>query len=114
MKTLVRNLHIEAATTYRRTLRFFVDKERTTPLDLTGYVMAMWIWRGSDKIEFTVTIIDAEEGIAEILLEPEQTIDLLPGSYKHDLMIRDAGGDVAKFLKGTTTIYETGTKLPNE
>lgn len=114
MKTVIKDISIEAGTTYRRRVRFFTDAARTIPLDLTGYVLAMWIWRGSDKIEFAIEVPEPEEGYADIVLEPEQTVDVLPGDYKHDFLLRDAGGDVVKTMKGKVTIFETGTKLPND
>lgn len=112
MRTAVRNLSIEAGTTYRRTLRFFTDAARQNELNLTGYTMAAWITRGTLKIEFAIEITDAANGTAEMVLEPEQTIDVMPGDYAWDMLVRAPSGDVRKHLKGTATIHPTGTRLP--
>jgi hypothetical protein len=113
MKTAIKNLNIEAGTTYRRVLRFFTNKERTEAMDLTGFTIASWITKGTFKIEFAVSIgNDPTDGEAEMLLEPEQTADVLPGEYVWDMLIRDADGNVKKAMKGVAVIHPTGTKLP--
>lgn len=113
MTTNRRNLEIEAGTTFERTLRFFTDKERTQPLDLTGYVMAAWFTRGSFRVEFDLEITDAEEGEAVMRLEPEQTRDVLPEKYVWDMMVRAPAGKVTKYIKGEVTIHPTATRLPD-
>ncbi len=114
MKTATRNLSIEAGTTYRRTLRFYTDAARTTKLDITGYTFAAWITRGTFKIAFAITATDAENGVAEMVLEPEQTIAVEPGDYLFDMLAETPSGDVSKYMKGKATIYPTGTRLPDE
>jgi hypothetical protein len=114
MKTATRDLHIEAGTTYRRTLRFFTDQERETPLNLTGYQFSAWIIRGEDKIEFSITITDAANGVALMELEPSQTIDERPGVFAWDMLVDLPNGDVKKYFKGQVTIHRTGTRLPSE
>lgn len=114
MNTPTRNLVIEAGTTYRRTLRFFTDRERTVPLNLTGYTFAAWITQGTFKIEFAITITDAVNGTAEMVLEPDQTRDVLHGTYAWDMLAETPSGDVKKYSKGGVTIYPTGTRLPTE
>lgn len=112
MKTATRNIDIEAATTYRRKIRFYSNLARTTPVDITGWELAAWITRGSFRIEFSIEITDAENGEAEMLLEPDQTTEVLPGKYVWDLLIRTDSGDVRKHVKGQATIHPTGTRLP--
>lgn len=112
MKTKIRDLHIEAATTYRKTLRFFTDAERTIPLDITGYDVAAWITRGTFRIEFSMTITDGAGGVLEMLIVPEQTIGVMTGEYSWDMLVRTPSGDVKKYLKGNAIIYPTGTRLP--
>lgn len=114
MITQTRNLNIEAGTTYRRTMRFYTDAARENPLDITGYDIAAWITRGTFKIEFQITLTDAEEGQAEILLEPDQTLDVLAGDYTWDMLVRTPSGEVKKYLKGKVTIHPTGTRLPDD
>ncbi len=112
MKTPTRNLSIEAGTTYRRVLRFYTDAAKTTKLDITGYDFAAWITRGTFKIEFAITITDGPNGVAEMVLEPDQTREVQVGEYVFDVLARTPGGDVSKYMKGKATIYPTGTRLP--
>lgn len=114
MNTAVKNLNIEAGTTYRRVLRFFTNAARTETLDLTGYTVAAWITKGTFRIEFDCAIDDAEGGELSMTLEPAQTIDVLTGDYVWDMLIEDPDGNVKKPMKGKATIYPTGTRLPDE
>lgn len=111
MSTVSSNLNIEAGTTYRRTLRLFTDKEQTIELNITGYLFVAWITRGSYRIEFSINITDGLNGVAVMELEPEQTVDALPGTYAWDMLIRLPNGDVKKYFKGEATIHATGTRL---
>jgi hypothetical protein len=114
MKTKSFNLDIEAGTTYRRTLRLFTDKEQTNALNITGYTFTAWITRGTYKIEFSINITNALNGVAVMELKPEQTVDALPGSYLWDMLVKLPSGDVKKYFKGEATIHPTGTRLEIE
>lgn len=112
--TATRNLTIEAGTTYRRTLRFYTNRERTVPMDLTGYQIAAQIRAGSFAIDLGIEITEPAEGVAVMTLEPQDTRDVLPGEYLWDMLALAPNGDVAKYTKGAVEIAATQTVLPTD
>lgn len=113
--TPIRNLTIEAGTTYERVLRFYTDKARTHPMDLTGYTIAAQIRAGSLSIPFAFDMTDAATGVVRMTLEPEATSEVQPGDYAWDLLARaPVTGRTAKYSKGMVTIAPTQTVLPDD
>lgn len=109
--TPVKNLSIEAGTTFERVLRFYTDKARTVPMNLTGYTIAGQIRDGSFVIDITFEITDPAGGEVKMTIELADTRDVLPGKYAWDLLATSPSGKVSKYTKGTAEILKTETKL---
>ncbi|CAB4159264.1 hypothetical protein UFOVP736_15 [uncultured Caudovirales phage] len=112
MSVAIKNLSIEAGTTYRRTLRFYTDAARTQPLDLTGCTFTSWMQRNETVIVFAITVAgDPTTGSAEMGLEPEQTKDEELGNYLWDMLMIGPDGTVMKAMKGVVMLQKTVTKI---
>ena len=111
MKPAVKNLTIEAGTSYERVLRFYTDKARTVPLDLTGSTLHAQIRAGSFAIDVGLTITDAVAGVVALAITPEQTRDVQPGTYKWDMLVTASNGKISKYTKGIVDLLPTQTIL---
>jgi hypothetical protein len=107
----VKNLSIEAGTSFERTLRFYTDRERTVSMDLTGYTLASQIRSGSVVIDVGLEITDAENGTVVMTIEPSDTQDVKPGNYPWDLLAVAPTGKISKYTKGIAEILKTETQL---
>ena len=112
-RPVVASIHIEQATTYRRKIFFYTDSTLETTVDVSGFTFAMSLFKGNFKLDFDVNKTNPEDGEIEILLTPEQTKSISTGNYYYDFLARDPDENVTKNLKGTATVYETGTQLPD-
>jgi hypothetical protein len=112
-RPLIASIHIEQATTYRRKVFFYTDATHTTPVNVSGFTFAMSLYKGHYKVNFTITKTNPQQGEIEILLTPTQTEAISTGTYYYDFLARDPANDVSKNIKGTITIYKTGTELPD-
>ena len=81
-------------------------------LNLTGATMewAMVPYRGAEAVvikttaDASVTVTDAEGGLFEFTLEPEDTQEVARGRYPHGAKVTDASGNVSTISLGFVTI----------
>lgn len=75
----------------------------TTPIDLTHYTVKSQFrksYQSSSYKEFTVTVIDAQNGKIRLFLSANTSSDIQPGRYLYDVEITSASGDRRRALEG--------------
>jgi len=78
------------------------------PVDVTGYIARMQVRPTIASATVTISLTTENDRITlggvngeiSLLIEDEDTADLVPGSYKYDLELESAGGTVTRLLKG--------------
>lgn len=107
------NLKINRGTTYTRTLTY---KENGTVTPLTGCTVFFTMKdqeydsdTNDTEAEAKKTLTDlqddnAADGIAIIVLDPEDTAELTPGEYFYDIKVKKADGTIYKVDEGTIAL----------
>lgn len=88
--------------TWHRNLRFRY-KSTGDPLDMTGWTAKVHIRPDQNSETLSaemIVVITAGSGMISLTLTPDQTADLLPGTYWYDLQTIDGAGIVKYWLQG--------------
>lgn len=89
----------------------FKDPEGT-PIDITGWEVLAQIWektRNNKLADFTVTVLDQEEGRVQLSLSYEDTEEL-PDKAFYDVLVIDAGARRQYYLEGDVLVSEGYTE----
>lgn len=104
------NLEIDRGATFRQTVAWVAPDK--VPIDLTGG-SAVWTFkRTRDDAETPALVLTEGDGLTlggvdgtiEMLMTPEQTMDL-NGEYVHDLVFTSAGGEKDRLVEGSATLH---------
>jgi hypothetical protein len=80
------------------------------PLNLSGYIVDSDIkdvTDGTVVASLTSVFTDEVNGEFELILTPETTVTLEPGSYPYDLSLTSSGGIRYYWLEGSVTVLKT-------
>lgn len=105
------NLSARQNADFRRRLTF--TDENGDPLDLTFFVIDADITDTADRSiiqTFTTQLIDAENGVFDLILPKTVSVALAPGNYGWDLSLTSGIGERQYYLTGTLTIIRTRSR----
>lgn len=94
----------------------YISEEMSVPIDITGYIIYFTAKRYADMedaeadIQVQATILDAANGIAQIILNREQTRLLVPGNLEYDIQMTSPTGSVSTIDRGTAIVYSDITR----
>lgn len=107
------NLVVHQGARFERALKFWQDHAKTTPTNLTGRTLkaqARAEWDKQLLIELTVTVTNASQGEALLVVAASATKQKIPGKYLWDLLITPTGGEPLKYIEGEFVLKGTITK----
>ena len=96
---------------FRRRLTF--SDQNGTAIDLTGFVIDADITDAADRniiATFNHTVVDAANGVIDLVLPKTVSVGLAPGNYGWDLSLTSGIGERAYYLTGTLTIIRTRSR----
>lgn len=106
------NMTIDQGATFEKTLRFYTDA--TTPKDLTGFTFRAQLREDYDDAtpagEFTMTVVDAAQGVVNMLLTAAVTAALTPGKLRYDVEMVRPNATVRRLFEGVITVTPEVTK----
>ena len=90
------NFFIERDTDFVRTLKFYSDCAKTTPLDMTGWSFVAEIKTAAESAqvigEFDIDDTGAPSGELILSIDAADTLDIAAGEYVWDLRMQDDEG----------------------
>lgn len=105
-QTFYHDLYINQGSTFQAEL--FLEDNAKQPFNLTGYVVRSVIRRNSKSetidATFDCIISDYLSGNIFIALTPEQTNELVNGTYVYDIILEDTTGEKHKVVEGNVYV----------
>lgn len=93
--------------------RLTMRDEAGDPIDLTGFVIDADITDTADRniiATFSHTVVDAANGIFDLILPKTVSVALVPGNYGWDLSLTSGIGERGYYITGTLTIIRTRSR----
>lgn len=98
------NITIDIYSDFSRTFQVKTDDVVT---DLTGYNFAASLrenYNSTNSVDFTTSIVDAEQGLFKITLTDTVTSDMSPGDWRYDIVMITPTNDRVRLIEGAATL----------
>jgi hypothetical protein len=105
------NIYIDQGVDFSTTLSLF---DEDIPIDVTGFEFFSQIrkiYSTAIIANFTISEVDPESGILNLILPASVTSELPPGKYVFDILLRYENGEITKILEGLVFIIQTVTRI---
>lgn len=105
------NLEARQNASFRR--RLTIRDQDGSPIDLTGFVIDADITDATDRniiATFAHEVVDAANGVFDLILPLATSVSLAPGDYGWDLSLTSGVGERGYYLTGKLTIIRTRSR----
>lgn len=105
-------LTVDQGTTFESTIDLVNDDG--SPVNIASYLFSGQIrksyYSSSTTAEFSIQIVDAANGEANIILTSETTASIKPGRYVYDIKMTDTQNTVTRIVEGILTVTPQVTR----
>jgi hypothetical protein len=103
------NIYIDQGTDFRLTVELFDDDNEDLPINaMTFYSDIRKLYSTKKAAEFE---IQKNENDITLVLDSDTTIQLTPGKYQYDVLMRKPTGEISKIVNGLAIVISTITEV---
>jgi hypothetical protein len=103
------NIYIDQGTDFRLTIELFDEDDLDLPINAyTFFSDIRKIYSTKKAAEFE---IQKNENDITLVLDSDTTIQLTPGKYQYDVLMRKPTGEISKIVNGLAIVISTITEV---